>query len=75
MNGTVFGVSGLERYNKEKKVGRGAYGTVYKAIDTFTSQVVAIKKIKYEVKSEGIPSTSLREIAILRNLVHPSVVR
>lgn len=75
MNSPAFGSSTLERYTKEKKIGRGAYGTVYKAIDNITQQVVAMKKIKFEVKSEGIPSTSLREIAILRTLVDPTVVR
>ena len=36
--------------------------------------LIAIKKIKIELESEGVPSTALREICILRELKHPKVV-
>ena len=71
----TFGSSTIDRYIKSEKVGGGAYGTVYKAMDTCTGELVAIKKIKLEVKTEGIPSTSLREITILHSLNNPNVVR
>lgn len=36
---------------------------------------VAIKKIKFENSEEGIPSTALREISLLKNLKeHPNIV-
>jgi serine/threonine protein kinase len=35
---------------------------------------VALKRIRLEVEDEGIPSTTLREIAVLRQLRHPNIV-
>jgi cyclin-dependent kinase 2 len=37
--------------------------------------VIAIKKVKIEHCDEGIPSTALREIALLRELDHESIVK
>ena len=37
--------------------------------------MVALKKIKHAVSEEGIPSTSLREIATLKHLQHPCIVK
>ena len=59
----------------EGKLGEGTYGTVYKAIDKQTQQVVALKKIKLEHADEGIPSTAIREISLLRELEHPTIVK
>ena len=36
---------------------------------------MASKKIKLESKEEGIPSTTIREIAILKELSHPNIVK
>jgi hypothetical protein len=36
---------------------------------------VALKKIKLESKEEGIPSTTIREIALLKDLSHPNIVK
>ena len=36
--------------------------------------MVAVKKIKIEHCDEGIPSTAIREIALLRELNHPGIV-
>ena len=55
-------------------VGTGAYGVVYKASDSQTGSLVALKKIKTEVEDDGIPATALREIVFLRQLKHPNVV-
>jgi serine/threonine protein kinase len=38
-------------------------------------QVVAIKRVKIEHGDEGIPSTALREIALLKELDHPGIVK
>lgn len=35
---------------------------------------MALKKIRLENEDEGIPSTAMREIAILKELDHPNVV-
>jgi hypothetical protein len=48
---------------------------VYKAKDKQTNELVALKKIRLEVEDEGVPSTALREISILKELDHPNIVR
>lgn len=66
----------LARYLKiEKPVGEGTYGVVYKARDKVTGDFVALKKIRMEVEDEGVPSTALREISMLKELSHPNVVQ
>ena len=34
-----------------------------------------MKKIKLETQSEGVPSTTIREISVLREIDHPNVVK
>lgn len=63
------------RYKNLEKLGEGTYGVVYKAIDTETDEVLAVKKIRLEDEDQGVPSTTLREIAVLKELNHPSVVK
>lgn len=36
----------MEKYQKEKRVGEGTYGVVYRAIVKETNEVVALKKIR-----------------------------
>lgn len=67
----------MDRYQKIEKnghVGEGTYGVVYKAKDKQTNDFVALKRIRLEVEDEGIPSTTLREISVLRQLKHPNIV-
>lgn len=47
---------------------------MYKAKDRQTNEIVALKRIRLEVEDEGIPSTALREISLLRELSHENVV-
>lgn len=53
----------------------GTYGVVYKGRHKSTGQVVALKKIRLESEEEGVPSTAVREISLLKELQHPNVVR
>ncbi|KAJ1916258.1 Cyclin-dependent kinase catalytic subunit [Mycoemilia scoparia] len=64
-----------ERYQKIDKVGEGTYGVVYKARDKETGEIVAMKKIRLEADDEGVPSTAIREISILKELQHENIVR
>ncbi|KAG2378421.1 hypothetical protein C9374_008308 [Naegleria lovaniensis] len=65
----------LAKYKVIEKVGEGTYGVVFKAIDITTGKMVAIKRIRLEREEEGVPSTTLREIALLKQLSHPNVVK
>ena len=56
----------------------GAYGTVYKARDTLSDKIVAIKKVKLALTEDGVPMSVLREISLLKQLGkanHPNIVR
>jgi cyclin-dependent kinase len=53
----------------------GTYGVVYKARDTVTNHIVALKKIRLEAEDEGVPSTAIREISLLKELKDDNVVR
>lgn len=64
----------MNDYEKIEKVGEGTYGVVYKARNIKTRELVALKKIRLECEEEGMPSTSLREISVLKELKHPNVV-
>jgi serine/threonine protein kinase len=38
------------------------------------AQFVAMKKIRLEKEDDGVPSTAIREISLLKQLKHPSIV-
>jgi serine/threonine protein kinase len=55
----------------------GTYGVVYKARDLTTpdKRIVALKKIRLEAEDEGVPSTAIREISLLKEMSDPNIVR
>lgn len=66
------------QYQDLLKIGDGAYGTVYKAKDLASGQVVALKKVRVPITGDGLPPSTLREIAALKQLdryEHPHIVR
>ncbi|KAL5482954.1 CDC28 [Sanghuangporus weigelae] len=65
----------MENYAKIEKVGEGTYGVVYKARDVNTGKVVALKKIRLEAEDEGVPSTAIREISLLKELKDDNIVK
>jgi serine/threonine protein kinase len=65
----------MENYKQDEKIGEGTYGVVYKGIQKSTGIQVAMKKIRLETEEEGVPSTAIREISLLRELKHPNVVK
>lgn len=67
--------SQLDQYEKLQKIGEGTYGVVYKAKDKESGRYIALKKIRLEHEDEGVPSTAIREIALLKELNHPNIVR
>ena len=65
----------MSQYEKVEKIGEGTYGVVYRARDRITGEVIALKKIRLEQEEEGVPSTAIREISLLKELQHNNVVR
>lgn len=65
----------MDKYTKVSKLGEGTYGVVYKARNKDTGEVVALKRIRLDSIDEGVPCTAIREISLLKELVHPSIVR
>ncbi len=57
-----------ERYDRIAKIGEGTYGVVYKARDKVTNDIIALKKIRLEHEDEGVPSTAIREISLLKEV-------
>nr|XP_023011987.1 cyclin-dependent kinase 4 [Leptinotarsa decemlineata]XP_023011988.1 cyclin-dependent kinase 4 [Leptinotarsa decemlineata] len=65
-------------YQGLNRIGRGAYGTVYKATEKTTGLDVALKKVCVQLTEDGVPMNTLREISLLRQLNtsnHPNIVR
>ncbi|XP_077285761.1 cyclin-dependent kinase 7 [Arctopsyche grandis] len=68
---------GSSRYEKVDFLGEGQFATVYKARDTNTDTIVAVKKIKIGSRLEakdGINRTALREIKLLQELHHENII-
>ncbi|CAD8147291.1 unnamed protein product [Paramecium octaurelia] len=65
----------LQNFTKKVKLGEGTYGIVTRAFDKRKEQYVALKKVKLDSHhDEGVPSTTIREIAILLKLRHPNII-
>ena len=48
---------------------------VYKGLDKATNETIALKKIRLEQEDEGVPSTAIREISLLKEMQHRNIVR
>jgi len=64
----------MNRYKVFKTLGDGTYGSVLKAQNKSTNELVAIKKMKQKYYSWE-ECMKLREIASLRKLIHPNIVK
>lgn len=54
----------------------GTYGVVYKARElNHPNRIVALKKIRLEAEDEGVPSTAIREISLLKEMQDPNIVQ
>lgn len=66
----------MESYRKLNRIEEGTYGIVYRAQETSTGEIYALKRLKLEREKEGFPITSLREIYALSKLSpHQNIVR
>jgi cyclin-dependent kinase 2 len=64
----------MDSFERLEKIGEGTYGVVYKAKVKGSGRTVALKKIRLDSECEGVPSTAIREISLLRELDHPNIV-
>ncbi|KAG1670222.1 Cyclin-dependent kinase 10 [Nymphon striatum] len=62
-------------FEKLNRIGEGTYGIVYRARDTKSNEIVAMKKMRMEQEKDGVPVSTLRELNILLNLKHNNVVQ
>ncbi|VDD89509.1 unnamed protein product [Enterobius vermicularis] len=67
----------VNEFEKLNRVGEGTYGIVYRARDSKSGQIVALKKVRMDEKSEedGISLSAMREIRLLLRLRHKNIVR
>lgn len=62
-------------YNILTQVGEGTFGKVYKARNSVSGLLVALKRIRMETEKDGFPVTAMREIKLLQSLRHENVVQ
>ncbi|XP_028093042.1 cell division control protein 2 homolog 1-like [Camellia sinensis] len=58
-----------------ERIGKGAYGTVYRAFDCVISKTVAMKAVPFRNNIVGIPSSVIRETSLLKDMEHENIVR
>ncbi|KAF8966314.1 hypothetical protein BDZ97DRAFT_1808980 [Flammula alnicola] len=56
-------------------IGRGQFGSVYRALNLNTGQMVAVKRIRLEGLKEEEVTTLMREVDLVKSLSHPSIVK
>lgn len=64
----------VECYERLNYIDEGTYGRVFRARDSETGAVYALKQAKLAGEREGFPVTALREIGLLLSVRHPNVV-
>ncbi|KAG5899828.1 hypothetical protein JTB14_012299 [Gonioctena quinquepunctata] len=66
----------MKRFDIQKRLGKGAYGIVWKAIDRKTKEVVAVKKIFDAFRNQTDAQRTFREIMFLQSFKnHPNIVK
>lgn len=64
----------LSRFRIIENIGVGAYGSVFKAFDLETNEVVALKILKAYDQKESLPLSFYRELGVLQNFKHENIV-
>ncbi|XP_059612712.1 cyclin-dependent kinase 10 [Phlebotomus argentipes] len=65
----------VSEFEKLNRIGEGTYGIVYRAKDTKTNEIVALKKVRMDQEKDGLPISGLREIRILMSCDHENIVK
>lgn len=64
----------MDKYEEIEKVGQGGFGVVYRCRNTVTGEIVAVKNIFFH-ECDGVPSSVIREVSLLKELDHINIVR
>lgn len=65
----------LKKYEIVQKLGKGAYGVVWKAVDRRTREVIALKKIFDAFQNATDAQRTFREVMFLQEVSHDNIVR
>ncbi|VDO19984.1 unnamed protein product [Heligmosomoides polygyrus] len=66
----------LDKYDIQKRLGKGAYGIVWKAVDRRSKEVVALKKIFDAFRNQTDSQRTFREVMFLQEFGrHPNVIK
>ncbi|EFN55907.1 hypothetical protein CHLNCDRAFT_15246, partial [Chlorella variabilis] len=59
-----------------RQQGCGTYALVFRARSRVSGKLVALKRMKLDSQEEGVPTTALREVSLLRQLAgSPHIVQ
>ena len=67
----------LKRFKKQRKIGQGSFGQVFKVVENDTEDIFAAKIsfAKLDVNDKKFFTNLKREVNILSKLNHPSVLK
>jgi len=72
----------FSRFSFNEKIGEGTFGEVYRVSERSTGKIFAIKKIRIHLgddgfgsPGEGVPTTAIREISVLKECNHPNIIK
>ncbi len=73
----AWGERCIDAFEVLSQIGEGTYGKVFKAKNNSTGDIVALKMVRTdkEKEKEGFPFTAVREIKILKQLHHGSIIQ
>ncbi|KAL1197309.1 Protein IMPAIRED IN BABA-INDUCED STERILITY 1 [Cardamine amara subsp. amara] len=64
-----------DAFEKLEKIGQGTYSSVFRARETETGRIVAMKKVRFDNFEPESVRFMAREIMILRRLNHPNIIK
>ncbi|XP_071097253.1 serine/threonine-protein kinase Nek7-like [Haliotis cracherodii] len=68
--------SGLTNFKVEKKIGKGQFSEVWRALNLIDNSIVALKKVQiFEMMDAKARQDCIKEIDLLRQLNHPNVIK
>jgi cell division cycle 2-like protein len=66
----------VDNFERLNHIEEGSYGSVSRARDRATGQIIALKKLKIDsYQTEGIPIPAMREISTLQTTSHPNILQ